>query len=132
MSFNAQFVRFCRDAGFQVQSYSGRGMYGKKCMAVTADHPATAMIEIIAAANESPGFDCTAMRELLGAMRDVRQDSLGLQSVLYWPSITPPTLEEYALYDLDEDDYEDDEDDDEFVADEVARVTARVAARRRS
>ena len=62
--------------------YSGRGMFGKQCVAVVTetDLPWT---EILADLVEA----CDDCSEAASLVRSVRMDSMGMQTVLYWPSI---------------------------------------------
>ena len=65
--------------GFDVRSYSGRGMYGKTCLAIVGE-----------------GINLISLGYALGEMdRDIdkydldnmRSDSMGLGMVYYWPNI---------------------------------------------
>jgi len=59
-----------RDAYARVRSYSGRGMYGRECIAVRTDWPE----------------DLIADAGVAGA----RTDSMGRSSIVYWPAIACP------------------------------------------
>lgn len=70
-----------------VMEYSGRGMYGKKCLAVTLDTPrecapATLAAEIIRSAHSFDGADLSDIADL---MENIHVDNLGKGSVCYWP-----------------------------------------------
>lgn len=70
------------------RTYSGRGMYGVRCMGITTDNP-DGLVEEAAA------------RGLRGA----RRDNMGLSTIVYWPRIEAP-----VGYD-DDDDSDIDEDE---------------------
>lgn len=61
--------------------YSGRGMYGKTCLS------------IVGSLSDLGAFLCTVVPYIdedvvpMSAWLDVRQDSMGLQSVFYWTQI---------------------------------------------
>ena len=86
---------------FSIQSYSGRGMYGKQCLSVHCDpSPGKLKIAIIeqvhsilnqdvqeSETNEEIEAHIEACTELLKQMMDAREDSMGLGTVIYWPDI---------------------------------------------
>jgi hypothetical protein len=77
-----------QDDDLQVRSYSGRGMYGKECLAVTADD-GLAALQLIAWEAGKQGIEMP---------RHIRQDSMGLGVVLYWPEVDFKTTGEYKEY----------------------------------
>jgi hypothetical protein len=85
MNFN-QIVSAFEDAGFDVRSYSGRGMYGKECLGVECDDPVACVLDVIGefANCTDDKFDVV---DLVESLRDPSQDSMGLSSILYWPRI---------------------------------------------
>lgn len=63
-------------------AYSGRGMYGEKCLAVNADSLGQVLSVIV---RECPD---DARDEVADALHDVRWDSMGRdQIVVYFPSV---------------------------------------------
>ena len=58
-------------------NYSGRGMYGKECLGIVGS--LGELLQFVLAM-ESLGQDTTWVQ-------NVRQDSMGLDSIFYWPSI---------------------------------------------
>lgn len=67
--------------GFKTRSYSGRGMYGLSCLAVELQR------------DENPLRFCILLgeachREELQTPRKILQDSMGLGSIVYFPSET--------------------------------------------
>jgi hypothetical protein len=82
-----------RDNGLKirVRSYSGRGMFGAECMAVTFDRDVSET-EIVTEALErgyAVGTDAAVKQALKGA----RFDNMGLGTVMYWPDV-PYTLDD--------------------------------------
>jgi hypothetical protein len=73
-------------------NYSGRGMYGNQCIAISATR--SALLDVIAFVicqlytkfDDAQEEDFTkAVHELL----DFKQDSMGFDVVIYWPHIEP-------------------------------------------
>lgn len=92
--------------GATIQSYSGRAMYGRHCLAITGSK--TECAELLSAALQegfnvahSHAFDCgedekemracqqeyTDYLEVLQVIFNHQQDSMGYDVVIYWPSI---------------------------------------------
>lgn len=78
------------NAGADCQKYSGRGMYGKECLAVQFDgSPVTIVLEAVEyfantlSADEAVDQIC----EFMQMLKSPSQDSMGLGSVMYWPHI---------------------------------------------
>ena len=65
------------EAGFDPRSYSGRNMHGKHCIAVIADSVFGTLADIVGEAG-SP-------EEAAELVRTVKTDSMGRDSVIYWP-----------------------------------------------
>ena len=58
---------------YDPRSYSGRGMYGKTCLAVIVDHPTQC-------------FDLVKILGLMGVkMSHPSVDSFGKRLIIYWP-----------------------------------------------
>lgn len=57
----------------RLRSYSGRGMYGERCLGITTKQP-NSVIEDAGAAG----------------IKGARQDSMGLSTIVYWPNIGVP------------------------------------------
>lgn len=85
------------DIEFDVRSYSGRGMYGKECVAITTDSHVSAWTIALAIADMNGGN-----MDLFG-LGDPREDSMGLGRVYYWPQLEWPegveNIGEYAQED---------------------------------
>lgn len=72
------------DIEMEVRSYSGRGMYGKECVAVVIGGYTSAWTLALAIADVNGGN-----ADLFG-LEAPRQDSMGLGTVLYWPQLEWP------------------------------------------
>jgi hypothetical protein len=70
------------DFALTVRSYSGRGMFGKECVAVETDLDAWTLALAMADINNGE-------LDLFGLGKP-RQDSMGLGTVLYWPHMEWP------------------------------------------
>jgi hypothetical protein len=71
--------------------YSGRGMYGERCLAIVTDDSAwTLRGEIEEIRDTCKQFDQHDEADDLTLLlsKIPREDSMGLSSVYYWPSIT--------------------------------------------
>ena len=80
--YDVKFCELLRDAGFKPRSYSGRGMYGKECVAISAESEAGAGYAI---ARQNATKDYEINLDMI--MNRVKTDSLGKSVVLYWPSL---------------------------------------------
>lgn len=94
-------IEAIRNAGYEPRSYSGRGMYGRSCVGVTVERGTSAFTVGIHVA-EQLGENAYEAARL-----DTAQDSLGLDTILYFPMLDWPK----DVPDSDEDDDLDDEDD---------------------
>jgi hypothetical protein len=70
-------------------AYSGRCMYGRTCFGLVTDEPITAVIRMTRMLMETCDVDPDETLDLLDALAEgACQDSMGLQSILYWPHIS--------------------------------------------
>jgi len=78
-----------RSAGYEPQSYSGRGMCGKYCLSVHVDSAFEVLAEMIdvAAGDATEENYADEMREMARLVRGTHTDSMGRQIVAYWPSV---------------------------------------------
>lgn len=92
-----EFVEICESCDFQPTKYSGRGMYGKECLGLDVGRLELheALLDIISnylegaeTVEESQDF-VSFVREL-----DIRQDSLGLGKIIYFPELSWEEQEE--------------------------------------
>ena len=84
---------------FEARSYSGRGMYGKQCVGVVVERETKLLgvvAEMVAEATDDEDRDL-----LVGAFQRYEIDSLGRDSILYFPRV--PWPEKQAAADEDED-----------------------------
>jgi len=77
---------FCDDQDLDYKDdYSGRGMYGKNCIAITCDYPLITLSQLFAYIVDSEeditGFDVEK------ALGEPIEDSMGMSSILYFPHI---------------------------------------------
>lgn len=81
-----QIVEAFENAGYEPTDYSGRFMYGDRCLGVSGDNALSIVIETIAefARNAETTDEVVDFVERLG---NVRSDSLGLGQIVYFPSI---------------------------------------------
>lgn len=85
-------------AGYEAYSYSGRGMFGRKCVGLTCPDVNTAIADLFEAvfdadvedvANEEEEYEArmSAHNALCEAIRKSAQDSMGFDRVLYFKSV---------------------------------------------
>lgn len=74
------------NAGLDIRSYSGRGMYGETCIGFTTDRNlGNAFADLISSLAHSS--DSVNMEELADAFRSMQTDSMGLGTIVYFPGI---------------------------------------------
>ena len=85
-----KFLELIDNAGLTARSYSGRGMYGEECVAITtggdngsSEHAVVAVL-IMEAVSDGCGDEMTKL------MKSTRTDSMGRNSVMYWPTMKWP------------------------------------------
>jgi hypothetical protein len=61
----------------EIRSYSGRGMYGKQCVAVTGESVNSILSEMME--------NCDSGYEAAQLLRESSSDSKGRDVVVYWP-----------------------------------------------
>lgn len=79
------FKELCETGFLDIQAYSGRNMYGKKCVGiVTREGESVGMIlaSLIESAMEEP----EALQIVIKGIRTMRTDSFGLDTIVYFPS----------------------------------------------
>ena len=86
------FKEAIEDAGYQTRSYSGRGMYGSFCLGFETSRyqsPIQATAEIIGNLAETCQFDDDLeLSDFLEFFGDVKEDSMGLGMIIYFPYIS--------------------------------------------
>ncbi len=95
-----EFYKILTERGADVRAYSGRFMFGKRCIGVSIDSNAYGLIAECVAVIE----DEQERLELVKIFRNTKEDSLGLGSIIYWPNMLwdSETMDECCD---DEDDY---------------------------
>jgi hypothetical protein len=73
-------------AELEWRSYSGRGMYGDRCFAITTASPERTIVTLFSVALEMD-WDREELQALCEALDNPLTDSMGTQSVVYWPAI---------------------------------------------
>lgn len=87
------FKNAIENAGYATRSYSGRGMYGKSCLGFETSRGQSAIratAEIMADLAETCQYDSDDKIEIsdfLEFFSDVKEDSMGLGMIIYFPDI---------------------------------------------
>lgn len=79
--------RLLEEAGYDCQSYSGRAMYGRTCLAVTLERGQPLGHLIADLLGVLDGDDTVDLASLAEQVRDMCTDQMGLGTVLYWPDL---------------------------------------------
>jgi hypothetical protein len=79
-------VEILDNSGFDYRSYSGRCMYGDRCLGITCDNAVKCVAEICWAINDNVE-ELEEAQELIEFLIDARSDSMGLDSIVYFPNI---------------------------------------------
>jgi hypothetical protein len=85
------------DVGIR-DDYSGRGMYGDRCVGLVVDDPAGIMFDLgvqvgIKMAEDSDRW--CYWNEIAAALKDSRQDSMGRSSIVYFPYLAIEGADDY-------------------------------------
>ena len=77
------FQEILEEAGYHTQSYSGRGMYGKRCIAITTDNSiGTVMGNIFQVAYDE--LDEGDVEDFADTLSGMQQDHMGKSSMVYY------------------------------------------------
>lgn len=93
-SLAALIVAAANDLDVDVRAnYSGRGMYGRKCVGITGGSSDLNSVLAEVAYNLAPltseGYDGNQrLREDLETLFNYSQDSMGLDRIFYWPALS--------------------------------------------
>lgn len=71
--------------GIELRPYSGRGMYGTRCIGLDCDNPVSATIDLVDALINT--VDASDLDECIDALRGAKTDSMGRGSIVYWPKL---------------------------------------------
>lgn len=78
---------YCDDEGLSyMEDYSGRGMYNRRCVAVTCDNPLYVLSGLFAFLVDWMG-EGSIGGDIYYALGEPRQDSMGMSSILYFPKL---------------------------------------------
>lgn len=84
---------YCENEGLNYrENYSGRGMYGKSCVAIDCDNPLETLAGIFAYLVDSD--DDIRGYDVLMALGAPKTDNMGAGSVLYFPKLKSNQVKE--------------------------------------
>lgn len=103
MSLFNTLKRVCDELGIEYRSYSGRGMYGRRCFAIQSDDCENMSLLVDIA------YSFGEQSEDPTGLHDIRTDSMGLGSVMYWPNVEwqdtddseDDSDKEFAVFDIE-------------------------------
>ena len=78
-------------AGYDPAPYSGRVMYGRRCVSFVAG-PAAAATDVMA----DLGAESDDLAEYVATLRAVRMDEMGRDTVFHWPDVAWPAATDTA------------------------------------
>lgn len=94
---NISFISFqdlcnaIESAGYKPRSYSGRGMYGKRCLGVTCNNTSNVVLdilpELLIGGIDDADVPSEFIEEACELLRNARTDSMGRGAIIYWPEI---------------------------------------------
>ena len=80
--------------------YSGRGMYGERCVGIVCDDVASTLFTLgMEIGDRISNETGTTWLELAETFKQSRQDSMGLSSIVYFPGLTVDTTDAYETSD---------------------------------
>jgi hypothetical protein len=80
------FQQYLEQRGYEPRCYSGRGMYGKTCLAITIEgNVLQQMMDMAYAIGMQEGESTDD--EIVEMPFNVLTDSMGLDTVVYWPNV---------------------------------------------
>lgn len=80
-----KFQELIEEAGYEVRSYSGRGMRGQECLAVYLDNVTRVELAVDVLVGHIESGDTTPTDELAEALKGMCTDQLGLGEIVYFP-----------------------------------------------
>jgi hypothetical protein len=78
------FQEVLEEAGYEPMPYSGRGMYGKYCVGVRTGDIGHLFADILSVTKDNSSVH---LDEVSDAFRCMRTDSLGLDVIIYFPTV---------------------------------------------
>ena len=81
------FIReFCEDQELDYrEDYSGRGMFGSRCVGIVCDNPLSTLLELFAFIVDSD--DGISGDEVQYTLGKPEEDSMGMRNILYFPKL---------------------------------------------
>lgn len=77
---------FCNEQDLNFRDdYSGRGMYGRKCVGITCYSPLATLADLFAYIVDSDDEICGG--EVLETLGKPKMDSMGMEKILYFPNV---------------------------------------------
>lgn len=92
MTNENRFAKYLID-NFEAESYSGRGMYGKRCPSIHADYEREIVSEIVMTIFDDIDLTQNEKRGMLELLFSYSSDSMGRGVVIYWRDIEWPENE---------------------------------------
>jgi hypothetical protein len=94
-----RFITLCEDFELRSDSrYSGRGMYGGRCVGVEVRNPGDIIKFLYLVVPQiDPNFEYTDQHSFMNyspEWEDIRSDSMGHNKIYYWPKIQAVNLED--------------------------------------
>lgn len=87
----ADIIEAINESGGRAEAYTGRAMYGKRCLGVVCDDPSNLVFDIISnfviAASGDKSEIVDQIVELCSSLRGFRVDNMGHMKIVYWPGI---------------------------------------------
>ncbi len=86
------FIDAASSAGYNVRSYSGRGMYGDSCLGIVADNVIATVVNVLLNINIDEQYD------FLDVFESARTDSMGMSDIVYFPKLkVTPEIEKMLV-----------------------------------
>lgn len=79
-------ARIVESAGFEPESYSGRGMDGARCLSFTTAKRIGLVMSALVDGMQDSGAEPDVLAE---ALRSLHTDSMGLETVYYFTAVRP-------------------------------------------
>lgn len=76
------FQKFLESMGYETRSYSGRNMFGNKCLAIYVDNVGDLFANIIRNAPNS----IPQRVDIINVVRNYHTDNIGMSTVVYFPN----------------------------------------------
>lgn len=77
---------FCEEQELDYrEDYSGRGMFGSRCVGIVCDNPLSILLELFAFIVDSD--DGISGGEVQYALGEPEEDSMGTRNILYFPEL---------------------------------------------